>query len=52
MAARVNGTNFDWLRKSCDTSTRDLSPNGNPEKYERPMKLAIAWTRQLKRLGL
>ena len=43
MAARSrgNGTNFDWLRKSCDISTYDLSPDGNPEKYERPMKSAI-----------
>ena len=43
MAARSrgNGTNFDWLRKSCDISTIDLSPNGNPEKYRRPMKSAI-----------
>ena len=43
MAARSrgNGTNFDWLRKSCDLSTCDLSPDGNPEKYGRPMKLAI-----------
>ena len=36
-----NGTNFDWLRESCDISTCDLSPNGNPEKYEWSMKLAI-----------
>ena len=36
-----NGTNFDWLRKSCDISTCDLSPDGNPEKYRRPMKSAI-----------
>ena len=43
MAARShgNGTNFDWLRKSCDISTCDLSPNGNLEKYGRPMKSAI-----------
>ena len=43
MAARSrgNGTNFDWLRKSCDISTCDLSPDGNPEKYGRPMKSAI-----------
>ena len=42
MAARYrgNGTNFDWLRKSCDISTCDLSPDGNPEKYGRPMKSA------------
>ena len=40
MAARSRGigTNFDWLRKSCDISTCDLSPNGNPDKYGRPMK--------------
>ena len=43
MAARSrgNGTHFDWLRKSCDISTCDLSPVGNPEKYRRPMKSAI-----------
>ena len=43
MAARSrgNGTNFDWQRKSCDISTCDLSPDGNPEKYGRPMKSAI-----------
>ena len=50
MAARSrgNGTNFAWLRKSCDIrrkscdiSTCDLSPDGNPEKYGRPMKSAI-----------
>ena len=39
--SRGNGTNFDWLRKACDISTRDLSPDGNPEKYGRPMKSAI-----------
>ena len=38
---RGNGTNFDRLRKSCDISTCDLSPDGNPEKYGRPMKSAI-----------
>ena len=44
MAARSrgNGTNFDWLRKSHDTSACDLSPDGNPEKYGRLMKSAIA----------
>ena len=43
MAARSrgNGTHFDWLRKSCDISTCDLSPHGNPEKYGRSMKSAI-----------
>ena len=43
MAARSrgSGTNFDWLRKSCEISTCDLSPNGNPEKYGRPMKSAV-----------
>ena len=43
MAARSrgNGTNFDWRRKSCDISTCDLSPDGNPEKYGSPMKSAI-----------
>ena len=40
--SRGNGTNFDWLRKSCDISTCDLSPDRNPEKYGRPMNLAIA----------
>ena len=39
--SRGNGTNFDWLRKSCDVSTCDLSPDGNPEKYRRPIKSAI-----------
>ena len=39
--SRGNGTNFNWLRKSCDISTCDLSPDGNPEKYGRPMILAI-----------
>ena len=45
MAARFrgNGTNFDWLRKSCDISTCDLSPDGNPEKYGRPMKSAMGF---------
>ena len=44
MAARScgNGTNFDWVRNSCDISTCDLSSDGNPEKYGRPMKSAIA----------
>ena len=40
--SRGNGTNFGWLKKSCDISTCDLSPNGNPEKYGRPMKSAIS----------
>ena len=46
MAARSrgNGTNFDWLRKSCDISTCDLSPDGNPEKYGRPINSAIPIT--------
>ena len=46
MAARSrgNGTNFDWLRKSCDISTCDLSPDGNPKKYGRLMKSAIMMT--------
>ena len=39
--SRGNGTNFDWLRKSCDISTCDLSFSGNPEKYGRLMKSAI-----------
>ena len=42
--SRGNGTNFDWLRKSCDICTCDLSPDGNPEKYRRPMKSAIMVT--------
>ena len=43
MAARSrgNGTNFDWLRKSCDISTCDLSPEGNPNIGHWPMKSAI-----------
>ena len=44
MAARSrggNGTNFDWLRRSCDISTCDLSPHGKQESYGRPMKSAI-----------
>ena len=43
MAALSHGnrTNFDWLRYSCDISTCDLSPDGNPEKYGRPMKSVI-----------
>ena len=43
MAARSrgNGANFDWLRKSCDISTCDSSPDGNPEKYGRSMKSAM-----------
>ena len=40
--SRDYGTNFDWLRKSCGISTCDLSPDGNLEKYGRPMKSAIA----------
>ena len=39
--SHVNGTNFDWLRKSCDISTCDLSPDENREKYGRPMKSAM-----------
>ena len=39
--SRGNGTNFGWLKKSCDISTCDLSPDGNPEKYGSPMKSAI-----------
>ena len=39
--SRGNGTNFGWLRKSCDISTCDLNPDGNLEKYGRPMKSAI-----------
>ena len=40
--SRSNVANFDWLRKSCDISTCDLSPDVNPEKYGRPMKSAMA----------
>ena len=40
--SRGSGRNFDWLRKSCDISTCDLSPDGNREKYGRPMKSAIS----------
>ena len=49
MAARSRGnaTNFDWLRKSCDISTCDLSPDGNPEKYGRPMKSAISFSENI-----
>ena len=39
--SRGNGTNFGWLKKSCDISTCDLSPDRNPEKYGRPMKSAM-----------
>ena len=39
--SRGNGTNFGWLKKSCDISTCDLNPDGNPEKYGRPMKSAL-----------
>ena len=39
--SRGNGTNLHLLKKSCDISTCDLSPDGNPEKYGRPMKSAI-----------
>ena len=39
--SRGNGTNFDWLRKSCGIRTCDMSLDGNPEKYGRPMKSAI-----------
>ena len=43
MAAQSHGTgtNFHWLRKSCDISPCDLSPDGNTEKYGRPLKSAI-----------
>ena len=41
-AGLVHGTDFDWLRYSCDISTCDLSPDENPEKYGRPMKSAIS----------
>ena len=35
---RDKGTNFDWLRFSCD-----LSPERNPEKYRMPVKSAIVY---------
>ena len=38
MATRSNGTNFGWLKKPCDISTCDLSPDGNPEKYGKVRK--------------
>ena len=43
MAARSrnNGTNLHWLRKSCDIRPCDSSPDGNTEKYGRPMKSAV-----------
>ena len=41
--SRGNRIYFDWLRKSCDVRTCDLSPDGNPEKYGRPMKSAIGF---------
>ena len=43
MSARSHGnrTNFDWLRKSCDISTCDMSPDGNQENFGRSMKSAI-----------
>ena len=41
-----NGTNFDWPRKSCDIGTCDLSPDGNLEKYTKPMKSAISIIRK------
>ena len=39
---RGNGTNFHWLRQSCDIKACDLSPERNLEKYGRPVKSAIA----------
>ena len=42
-----NGTHFSWLRKSCDISTCDLNPDGNPEKYGRPVKSAILFVKPL-----
>ena len=50
--SRGNGTNFDWLRKSCDISTCDLSPDGNPEKYGRPMKSAIPKSRDFWKIAV
>ena len=41
--SRGNRTNFDWLKKSFDISTCDLSHDGNPEKYGMPMKSAISF---------
>ena len=50
--SRGIGTNLDWLRKSCDISTCDLSPDGNLEKYGRPMKSAITTTDTTQLLAL
>ena len=49
--SRGNGTNYDWLRKSCGISTCDLCPYGNPEKYGRPMKSAIGFILLLQLAG-
>ena len=42
MAARSrgNGTNFDWLRKSCDISTCDLSPGGKSGKVRKAFEIS------------
>ena len=46
MAARSrgNGTHFDWLRKSCDISTCDLRPDGNPEKIRKAYEISYCVT--------
>ena len=43
--SRGSGTNFGWLRKSSEISACDLSPDGNPKEYGRPMKSAMAATK-------
>ena len=49
--SRANGKNFDWLRKSCDIRTCDLSPDGNREKYGRPMKSAMLTYKEIVKLS-
>ena len=50
MAARSrgNGTKFHWLRKSCDISPCDLSPDGSTEKYGWPIKSALELKKSLR----
>ena len=42
MAARSrgNGTDFDWLRKSCDLTTCDLSPDGKAGKVQKAYEIS------------